>query len=161
MLEFVSSVINHRVNLGKLLKVFQVAKNHNEAFASSNVYNLIHHQQKTLALAPTRFSSLWNWWQSFHCSHWPWDQAPAGFWLCFMQVEGFAGTRDWCSQKCLAFTNLVRANHGFTSSLVTRVLRRVNYRSRGRCATWVIWVMTGQRTHDLQKDCRGFRGCCG
>jgi len=42
VLEFVSSIINHRVNLGKLLKIFQVAKNHNATFAGSNVYRIIH-----------------------------------------------------------------------------------------------------------------------
>lgn len=46
VLEFVSSIINHRVNLGKLLKIFQVAKNHNEAFTGSNVYSVIHRQQR-------------------------------------------------------------------------------------------------------------------
>lgn len=45
MLEFVSSIINHRVNLGKLLKIFQVAKNHKEAFAGSNVYSVIRHRR--------------------------------------------------------------------------------------------------------------------
>lgn len=41
VLEFVSSIINHRVNLGKSLKIFQVAKNHKEAFSSSNVHSAI------------------------------------------------------------------------------------------------------------------------
>lgn len=41
MLEFVSSIINHRVNLGELLKIFQVAKNHNEALTGSSVHRVI------------------------------------------------------------------------------------------------------------------------
>lgn len=63
--------------------------------------------------------------------------------------------------KCWAFTHLVRAHCGFISSLATQVLRWVSCRRRGRCATGGTQVVTGQRTHDLQKGCRGFRGCCG
>lgn len=59
MLEFVSSIINHRVNLGKLLKIFQVAKNHNEAFTSSNVYSVIHQQQRLERWHSPRVGSFW------------------------------------------------------------------------------------------------------
>lgn len=88
VLEFVSSIINHRVNLGKLLKMFQVAKNHSEAFTSSNVYNLIHHQQKALALAPTLVQLPLKLMAVFPLYPLALDQAPKGTWLCFIQVEG-------------------------------------------------------------------------
>lgn len=117
MLQFVSSIINHRVNLGKLLKIFQVAKNHNEAFTSSNVYSIIHHQQRLEHWHRLRVGSLWNGRQSCLRAPWPWGQAPEGFSLCLAQVEEFAGTRDWCWQKCLAFTDPVSWSNPAGSSV--------------------------------------------
>lgn len=123
--------------------MFQVAKNHSEAFTSSNVYSLIHHQQKALALAPTLVQLPLKLMAVFPLYSLALDQAPKGTWLCFIQVEGLA-------EKCLAFTNLVRGEPGFICSLATLVFNilQLEEEDKMQCVSHCGWCqqnMQGQR----------------